>query len=642
MGLADSIRSVFSRRTVGGVPVVVGDNFWVLEHSSPAELYRTQPHLRTVITFLARNLAQIPVHCYARRSDSDRPRVTDDPICGLLSAPNSTMTGYDFIQAVVSSLKLYDETFILLTRASRADGGVWDMWPIPTPWVVGRGGGSAFAYDWITVAAAAGHHQRVSADGGSIRFLHWHGWNPTDMAAGVSPIESLTQVLAEQIQAWQYRQQIWARGGRMSGILTRPADAPKWTPETKAKFARSWSAAWSGAGDKAGGTPLLEDGMTYHQVRFNAREEQWAEVCRLSLATVAGVYHVNPTMLGDNAGANYSNVEQFNKMLYTDTLAPDLVRLEAWINRDLVPLVSVTENLYAEFNLQAKLAGDFGEQIKYLQSATGAPILLRSEARARLNLPEIPGSDELIIPLNVLVGGQASPYDSGTQNEKSAAGFEVKSAPKDADVASAAAIFGGFFARQRRTIEAALGAKSAWWDADRWNRELATDLLVLAERVAGEVGVETVEALGFADGFWHGEDCTAFLTAICATRARLINETTRRQIEAALAASDDVALAVGAVFDKAEGARGHQGALSFVNAVSAFATVDAARKLRKPGTVKTWLSKSGNVRDAHLEVAGETVAVGDVFSNGAMWPGDPILPVKEVAGCQCVIRVVVP
>jgi hypothetical protein len=47
-----------------------------------------------------------------------------------------------------------------------------------------------------------------------------------------------------------------------------------------------------------------------------------------------------------------------------------------------------------------------------MQTATGAPIMTRNEARQRMNLPHLPGADDLVVPLNVLVGGQASPTDS--------------------------------------------------------------------------------------------------------------------------------------------------------------------------------------------------------------------------------------
>ena len=36
---------------------------------------------------------------------------------------------------------------------------------------------------------------------------------------------------------------------------------------------------------------------------------------------------------------------------------------------------------------------------------------------------------------------------------------------------------------------------------------------------------------------------------------------------------------------------------------------------------------------------GETVANDDVFSNGAKWPGDPVLGAEGVSGCNCGLSV---
>ena len=43
---------------------------------SAAKLFKTQPHLRTVVTFLARNIAHLGVHSYVKQSDGGRLRDT--------------------------------------------------------------------------------------------------------------------------------------------------------------------------------------------------------------------------------------------------------------------------------------------------------------------------------------------------------------------------------------------------------------------------------------------------------------------------------------------------------------------------------------------------------------------------------------
>src|SRR5699024_11892999 len=66
--------------------------------------------------------------------------------------------------------------------------------------------------------------------------------------------------------------------------------------------------AFTGDNAKAGGVPILEDGMELKRNAFTSADEQWAESVKISLETVAQVYQVNPTMVGVLEGTNYSNM----------------------------------------------------------------------------------------------------------------------------------------------------------------------------------------------------------------------------------------------------------------------------------------------------------------------------------------------
>jgi hypothetical protein len=48
-----------------------------------ATIWKTQPHVRTVVGFLARNIAQIGLHAFERTSDTDRKRLTDHPLAAV-------------------------------------------------------------------------------------------------------------------------------------------------------------------------------------------------------------------------------------------------------------------------------------------------------------------------------------------------------------------------------------------------------------------------------------------------------------------------------------------------------------------------------------------------------------------------------
>jgi hypothetical protein len=53
---------------------------------------------------------------------------------------------------------------------------------------------------------------------------------------------------------------------------------------------------------------------------------------------------------------------------------------------------------------------------------------------------------------------------------------------------------------------------------------------------------------------------------------------------------------------------------------------------------KTWVTGS-NARPEHARLNGQTVPLGDKFSNGLMWPGDAQGDAHDVAGCNCHLQI---
>lgn len=379
---------------------------------TPEELYRTQPHLRTVVDFVARNVAQLALKAYERVSDTDRRRLRTDPLALLLRYPNESMTAFELIEGLVLDYCLYERAYLGLYADDTRPSG-WGLRPIPPSWVVERRA-TAFEVESYTIQNPAGERIEVPAE----HLITFHGWNPGKPLDGSPAITALKQVLAEQVQAWSFREQVWQRGGRAAAVIKRPVGA-KWSEAARERFLKAWEANWTGDdGSKAGGSLILEDGMTIERVGFSAHEDEWAEVSKVALSTVAAAYHVNPVMVGILDNANFSNTKEFRKMLFSETLGPLLSMIEQRLNTFLVPYVANTEHAYVEFNIAEKLQGDFETQAAILSQAAGAPWMTVNEARALQNMSRIDtaGADALAVPLNVVVGGQASPRDSGSQN----------------------------------------------------------------------------------------------------------------------------------------------------------------------------------------------------------------------------------
>ena len=105
MSVLDAMRNLFGRRSVSVTYAVRAASVLGM---GPTELYRKQPHLRAVVSFLADNVADVPLKCYVREGDSNRPRDTTSTLALLLERPSRGMTTYEYNRAVTSDYLIYD------------------------------------------------------------------------------------------------------------------------------------------------------------------------------------------------------------------------------------------------------------------------------------------------------------------------------------------------------------------------------------------------------------------------------------------------------------------------------------------------------------------------------------------------------
>lgn len=362
-----------------------------------ATIYRTQPAVRTVVSFLARNLAQLGLHAYRRVADNDRRRLADHPIASLLAQPNPRTTGYRWIRALVSDMAIYDAA---VSVKLRGEGGVpLGLRRIP-PTRVEPLGSDWTEPDRLRIHGSAGH---LDLDPDQVLYIH--GYNPDDARTGCSPIEALRQILAEEYAASTWREQMWNNGARVTGYIERPADAPEWSSQAKDRFKAGWQAQYAGNGPHVGGTPILEDGMKFVQAGVSPRDAQYIESRKLTREEAAAAYHIAPPLVGILDHATFSNIKEQHKQLYQDTLGPWCAEIEQEIGLQLIPDLPNSRRVYVEFNIAEKLQGSFEEQAAQLQSAVGRPYMTPNEARGRTNLPHIDGGDELMVPLNMSAAG---------------------------------------------------------------------------------------------------------------------------------------------------------------------------------------------------------------------------------------------
>ena len=619
------------------------------------QLYATQANLHAVVSFLADSVAQLPLKVYRRDGETDRQRDRDSVAAKLLWRPNGDQTSYEFINGLAVEFLLMGCATVWILPDADSDSG-YQLRIIPREWIVDTDRETNYAPDVLKVRTGNGGTVELKRS----EFVQFRIYSPGNPGGYQSPIAALRQTLTEQVQAEKFRTEIWRSSGRFNAYITRPKDVAPWDDETKKKWLTAFREGWGQNGGNAGKMPLLEDGMEIKPYQFNAKDAQYAEAKQLSREDVAAAYHVNPSLIWHTTTQTYASAKDNARALYADCLGPTLQMFQQRINSFLLPMIGADPELYVEFDLKEKLKGSFEERASILQASVGGPWMTRNEARADNNLPPVDGGDDLIVPMNVLEGGQASPQDTHMDAQEpvtiqptglSCGCAACKSAPEQVRVKARssqeedermAEVLAKFWKRQADSVLPKLGAKAArWWDEDRWNDELTEDIEPVINDIADVHGEETAAAIGSK---YNTAQTRNYLREMAKGRAKAINDATYRKLQDAMDDEDEEKTPAH-VFEVRESNDAALFGRSLALAAAGWAAVhEAPHQAEQQGIEKTvekvWVTGE-NPRQEHLMMNGETVPVNEAFSNGCFWPGDEGGDPDTTCGCNCSTEIVI-
>lgn len=617
-------------------------------------LYNTQDNLSAVVNFIANSIAQLPLKVYRRGENDSRIRDRDSAAAKLLWLPNADQTEFEFVRALCIELLVFGRVYVWILPDAESESG-WQVRIIPTDWIVSTEKRNAYGPQKITVTANGYGTVEIPRE----EFVPFSTYSPGNPGGYISPISALRQTMEEQIQAGRFRRELWKSSGRLNAQIVRPKDVQPWTEETKKKWVEAFREAWGAGGSRAGAIPVLEDGMEIKPFSTSFKEAQWMESVKLSREAVAAAYGINPSLVWHTDTQTYASSKDSARALYAECLGPILQMLQQRINAFLLPKIGAETGTYGEFDLTEKLKGSFEERASIIQSSVGGPWLTRNEARKDNNLPPVEGGDDLIVPLNVVAGGQASPTDTHMNagpnlhilphihthgKAKAEEETEIPAGASEKEQDAVGKLLEKFFRRQAKSILPKLGAEAEWWNPDRWNKELADDLEPALDEIATAHGEKTAKAMG-AEYIW--EKTAAYLRTLAEARAEAINGETQKKLQKAMDDADEEEDPEEAAAHEMEKRAGTDAALlggMLAKTVAGWGTEEASRQAKDQGSrkrvYKVWVT-GANARASHAAMDGETVPIDETFSNGADWPGDDSLEPEESCGCNCSTRIII-
>ena len=663
---------------------------------SYAGMYKRQPSIRSVVDLIASQCAELTPKTYEKvpRSPvlpSGRLEVGDHPMAELLYDPRPGQDTYGFYYATFADIEVFDVAIWRKIRPARsAPPGALQRVP----------NGALNPYrDPVTLEIeywTTSTGERIAPED---LVVFW-GYDPLANFSSTPPMETLRQLLSDEMAAQANRGGMWRKALRKDGIIERDKDAPKMSDEARESFLIDLEDALAGA-DNTSRPAMLEPGMHWQDTTWSPREMEYISARRLTRVEVCSAYRVPPSAVAAHLQGKEMDEETI-KILNQFTLPPRLARVESTIRAQLLPefekVPSRRKLVYVEFNLGTKLRGSFEDTAAIMASLAGGPVITVNEARARLNMPPIPGGDDIFVPLNSARGGgpqgsPQSPVQTPTSSIEPAGttpgGGTTPSAPPQAkSVSGAKLVEDDAQIRQllsenpppidevlhQHELKAAAEAEAERVEQEARRAKARAERVVkvreaqarYGERFAASIHGTFKRQRPFLEGGgtlkrdrWDKELSddlysvaypavgTLGLVFASGLSSGFDHEQTSGYVRAY---SDSVA---GHINDQTERLLADGGDVEEVLGPERAATLGSERAnwvsnwapqevVHQAGTgsfTKTWNTTSANPRPSHAAINGETVPYDEPFGNGLLYPGDPNGEADETAGCACIMDV---
>lgn len=359
----------FEKRAVNGDPY--WSNFDALRTGSVTP--KTAETLSTVsacVSAISETIGSLPLHLY-KRTESGRERNTDHPLARCLhDAPNERQSALEFREMMTANMLLRGNAYARIIRGN--DGQVKQLLPInPDRVRVLELDNGRIGYE---ATDSTGKNERLLME--DVFHLRHRSDNGL---LGISPIDRSKEVIELALAERNHGNETFRNGAKLLGILKAPG---RLNPEQRRAISLSWQQ------HKAGGTPVLEEGMDYSTVSMTLEDAEWIAARQLSVEEVCRLFRVPPTIVGDLRHGNYSNTSELFRQFVTLSLRRHLLAWEQAISRQLLTEAG-RRTYFAEHGLEGLLRGDSKTRADFYHAAIADGWMLIDEVRQLENLPRL-------------------------------------------------------------------------------------------------------------------------------------------------------------------------------------------------------------------------------------------------------------
>lgn len=348
----------------------------------------------------ANAIAMLPVYLMDERTKA-RPK--GHPLGGLLwGPPNEVMTRFDYEKLMQCNLDLSGNAYAWIGRDGRTGRPV-ELIPLRpdsvTPYITPEG-----TLWYVYTNPLTGEMSRLAPED----VLHYKAYS-TDGITGISILRRASLAISTGLSSQQYQNDLYANGGRPSGVLKAAADlggnveivnsaGEKETISRKDLIRREWEKIHNGPG-KGFRVAVLDLGLDYTPIAMSNSDAQFVESEELRVADIARFFAVPLHYLGagkQSYASNEANAIEFVKF----TILPLVVQREHEDSWKLLLPRERADGLRIKRELKQLLRGDTAAQAAWYKAMREIGPYSVNDIRALEDLEAVPGGDSRNASLN--------------------------------------------------------------------------------------------------------------------------------------------------------------------------------------------------------------------------------------------------
>ena len=352
------------------------------------------PAVWSAVNFLSGTIAGLPLHVF-RRVDNGRERVTGGVAPILNENANDDASSFEWLKYTFEQVFTGGRGITYIERTNA--GEIVNLWPLdPSKVRVDRSLDGRKRYRTSS---------RVYDASEIIDLPFMLKANGTDSR---SPIMTGKDAIGMAIAASRYGAKAFQSGGIPPAVLQGPFQSAAGAVRASDDVAKTMAKL----GTQGRSVMALPMGHELKAIGFNPEQMQLLELQRFSIEQIARIYSLPPVFLQDLTHGTFSNTEQQDLHFVKHTVKRWVEQAEAEIN---LKLFGRGSDLYAEFNVDGLLRGDFKTRMEAHATSIQNGIRTPNEVRDIENLPpRSEGGNLMIQGATVPMGSQPNGSNDGT------------------------------------------------------------------------------------------------------------------------------------------------------------------------------------------------------------------------------------